>query len=74
MRCPECGGSGAKEWQQCPKHDGEIVCVACCRMCRYHNHESANGRVIVHKCRYHYVTMNLQRDLQKISELKEMLR
>ena len=33
--CKTCGKS-YHEGRQCPEHNGEIVCIACCKKCSYH--------------------------------------
>lgn len=48
MICPQCKSTSFKESRQCPKFDGEPVCITCCYSCKYYGGHSANL-----KCRYH---------------------
>ncbi len=47
MICPECKSTSFKEARQCPRFEGEPVCIACCRSCEYYNF--GNGLI----CMYH---------------------
>lgn len=35
--CPKCGNMDYRVSRQCPKMDGEAVCVRCCTECCYYN-------------------------------------
>ena len=37
MMCPQCKSTSFRESRQCPKFDGEPVCITCCRACEYYN-------------------------------------
>ncbi len=34
MICPSCGSTDYKESRCCPLHDGQAVCVDCCKKCK----------------------------------------
>ena len=38
VKCPFCGRKPkpASVWKVCPRFDGDIVCINCCRSCKYY--------------------------------------
>ena len=72
--CKICGRE-YREGRQCPEHDGEIVCIACCKKCSYHRDRDYGNPCTWHK--YHkkidYETEIRKLDLQ-IEALRQKVR
>ena len=51
IKCPVCGRKPkpASVWKVCPRFNGDIVCIYCCRSCKYYYF---NEGYISHGCKY----------------------
>lgn len=51
VKCPVCGRKPkpASVWKVCPRFDGDIVCINCCRSCKYY---FFNKGYISHGCKF----------------------
>lgn len=49
MTCPKCGNQDDRVSRQCPKMDGQAVCIRCCTECCYYDPDP----VSIYACRYH---------------------
>ena len=56
--CKICGRE-YREGRQCPEHDGEIVCISCCKKCRYHR-----DRDYGNPCEWHRYNKKIDYDVE----------
>ena len=65
MNCPNCGSANYKESRSCPLHNGQAVCVDCCKKCKNYD---AIGLVA---CRYYILNnpkKNYQDEIYKLNQ------
>ena len=68
--CKTCGKS-YHEGRQCPEHNGEIVCIACCKKCSYHRDRDYGNPCTWHK--YHK-KVDYEAEIRKLDRQIEALR
>lgn len=62
--CPSCGNQEYHESRQCPKYDGQSVCIRCCRECGYYDPSPMALR-----CRWHisHPRQDYQAEIEKLT-------